>query len=281
MAPVLLQAQRELEGQLRMWLLRENGEARFTTQRYRNALLAVRRAAGALRALDHNTAAALWTGAEGAGRLATAHLEKELLQFGAIFEGTIQPVSIDAAAVIARGEDLLVDRFDASSRLYAGSVRTTVVQELAVSRVKGETIFELTARLDRRLPHVFMGQRNAAERLARTETMQAYNVVHHQGLLEISKDDPDIIARWDGSFDGRRCPACGSLDGETKDVAKGEVFTAKWVAGRKGHRHLTTRSVEHPPLHPNCRCVLTPWRADWPDFARPRAPAAEGTRIGA
>ena len=66
--------------------------------------------------------------------------------------------------------------------------------------------------------------------------------------------------RWDASFDGRRCPACADLDGRIVEIS-GE-FKARWKTAGGKSRQTT---VERPPLHPNCRCVLVPWMDDWPD----------------
>lgn len=267
--PVLRQAQRELEDQLREWLSREQGATTFTAQRYRNALLAVRRADETIQHIQPTTEDALWVGADTAGHLATAHLHRELVQFGHIFEGTIQPIALDQAAIIARGDKVLFKQFESSAAKYADSIGDSVINELAVSRVKSETIFELTNRLERRLPHVFQGQRYDAERLARTETLSAYSQYHYEGLKDIHADDETIVARWDASYDSRRCPACASLDGQVKNVAKGEKFEAEWWTFRKRSGKATHhyRSVEKPPLHPNCFPAGTPvltstgWRA--------------------
>lgn len=276
MRPVLRQAQREVERSLKQWLAREavEGQARFTTQRYRNALVAIRKAGSTLNRLEGLTEQALWVGAETAGHMATGHLMLELEKFGAIFEGTIQPVAIDVGAVIVKGDKLLIDRFESSAARYAGTVRDTVVQELAISRVKSETMFELTNRLERRLPEIFTGQRHAAHRLARTETMQAYNVFHAEGIRAAKEDDDELVSRWDASFDWRRCPMCASLDGQVRDIANGEKFVAEWtVMRRKGPKHYK-KSFEHAPAHPQCRCVVTVWHPSWAEMSRSRTPAA-------
>lgn len=258
LAPYLRQAQHELHKELRAWAARENGEAEFTAQRLRNALVAVRKANGALESLVGGTKAALAVGGHAAGQLAMQHLEHELRVFGGIFEGSIIPIPIEPAAIIAKGDKLLLKRYATSAKRYAGRVRDSVVRELAVGRLKGETIFELTGRLNKALPRVFQGQRWDAERLARSETMSAYNRVHFEGLHAIHEDDPTILARWDASFDWRRCPACASLDGEIKNVAKGEKFTATWISRSKRGVRSHRVTVEHPPLHPNCFPGFTP-----------------------
>lgn len=269
-APVLEQAHQELAKNLREWLARENGENLFTTQRYRNALVAVRRARRTLKQLEVATEDALWTGAENAGVLAMTNLEKVWMRFGAIFEGTIQTISIDQAAVIAKGDRLLFKQFPRSATAYAGEVGDSIQRELAISRVKSETIFELANRLQRRVPEIFQANRNGASRLARSETISAYNLYHHDGIRAAAEDDPTMRMRWDASYDSRRCLICGSLDGQV--VGVNDPFTAKWVLrGRKAIRVMTER-FQRPIAHPNCRCCLTPWRDEWAEYARPFTP---------
>lgn len=273
--PVLRAAHQELERDLKRWLAREaaTGEARFTTQRYRNALIAVRQAAGTINRLGGATEEALWGGAQRAAHLATSHLIMEVEKFERIFEGTIRPVSIEVAGVIASGEKLLLKRFATSAQRYAGEVRESVVRELALSRVRGETMFELTNRLERELPYIFRGHRAGAARLARTETQHAYNVFHLEGLKQAKEDDEALVARWDASYDWRRCPMCASLDGQVADVAHGKKFEARWFSRskRKGIREHVAY-IEHPPGHPNCRCVVTAWHPSWERMARREEP---------
>jgi hypothetical protein len=266
MLPILGQAHQELERDVRSWLARAGGDTRFTTQRYRSALLAVRQAGERVaKRLGPTVAEALWAGAERAGPLATANLMGQLETFGKIFEGTIQPVSLDAAAAIAEGDSLLWPQFKSSAARYAGSIGESLQQELAVSRVRGESMSELTDRLDRRMPEAFQSNRANAWRLARTETLSAYNTYHAEGLRQINEDDAEIVARWDGSVDGRRCPMCASLDGKVANTAAGEKFHARWTTRRKrgGIEVEHHEDFDKPPAHPNCRCVLTPWNKRW------------------
>jgi hypothetical protein len=286
MIPILRHAHAELEEQLRRWLAREDGAATFSAQRYRNAITAVRHAQATARRLAPGIEDALWEGADTAGKLSTSNILRELERFGHIFEGTIQPVSIDAAAVIAAGDKVLWKQFESSARTYVGSIGENVIQELAISRVKAETIFETTNRLQRNMPHLFASDRWGAERLARTETLNAYNEYHLQGIKEIAEEDPEILARWDVSFDWRRCPMCASLDGQVRDVANGEKFVADWFTKRKKGALHHRRAMENAPAHPCCRCCVTPWRQSWAMVARARAtPAAPAaampTRIAA
>lgn len=286
MVPVLRHAQAEIESDLRAWLHRENGAELFTTQRYRNALVSLNGALDAARAVAPAVEDALWVGAEAAGHTSTANLTRELETFGRLFEGTIQPVNFDTAAILAAGDKVLWKQFATSAKTYAGSIGDGLAQEMAISRARGETIFELTNRLQKRMPAIFESDRWGAERLARTETISAYNTYHLEGIVQGAEEDPGLQARWDASFDWRRCPMCASLDGQVRDVASGAVFTAEWVTktrkGLRGHR----KSFKNAPAHPCCRCCITPWRLEWGMVSRarqspPAAPALEELPIAA
>lgn len=278
--PALRQAHHELEADTRRWLAGAQGRTRFTTQRYRSALVAVRQSiTKAQRRLGPALTDGMWTGAERAGRLATEHLLTELETFGRIFEGTIQPVALETAAIIAKGDKVLWKRFETSKARYSRSIGRALVQELAVSRIRTETMDELATRLQRRLPQIFAADRHGALRLARTETMAAYNTYHWEGLRDAAAEDVGLLARWDSTWDFRRCPMCRSLDGQVRDpTKKDDRFLADWWT-KPGKRSKRRGPVHHqlliarPPGHPNCRCVVTPWREEWGEVKRSPARA--------
>jgi SPP1 gp7 family putative phage head morphogenesis protein len=250
--PVLHAAQREVEKDLRAWLGKHSGMT-FTAARYKNALGVLGRAvhkAEIRAAVEH----ALKNEAKRIGPLSLHNVKREWIQLATIFEGSAQPLAIEEAAILAEGKRILWPRFASSAKRYAGRVGERTRFQIAVSRARGETIDELTRRLQAKLPHVFHGERWDAERLARTETMNAANEYHHDAIREATKDDDKLLERWDACHDGRLCVECASLDGQVTEVD--EDFKAK--SGARGER---------PPIHPACRCVLLPWRETWPTFA--------------
>ncbi len=183
-----------------------------------------------------------------------------MARFAGVFEGSVVPIAIDQAAIIARADTLLFTRFETSAARYTGAVRQAIVRELAISRLRNETMHEVGVRLQKRIPHVFGGARSSAARLARTETMNAYNVQHVIAMRDLAKDDPKIRMMWDATRDRRLCLDCRSLDGKVVDPSDEDaVFAARGT------------TVEHPPLHPNCRCVVVAWRKGWdaPDRKAP------------
>jgi SPP1 gp7 family putative phage head morphogenesis protein len=264
---VLHRAQEEVQRDMSAWLRKHPGAGTFTTQQYRKTLVildtAIAKAGDMEGTVDH----AFKSTAKRLAPLSVANLKREWLDFGRIFEGTVQPLPIDEAIVIARGNKLLWPRFERSAAKYAGEVGDGLRVHLAISRARGETIDDLTNRLYRRMPSVFKGELSSAERLALTETHHTYNTVHHEGIREAHKEDDQICQRWEASEDGRRCPACAALDGQLVSV-DGE-FEARWTEGKVKH---LLRSA-YPPLHPRCRCCLVAWRESWASFANPASMA--------
>jgi len=268
LAPVLAQAQRELERDLRAWFLKQDGAERFTAQRLRSALIGVRRSMEAIREIEPVFMAGLRIGANAAGALATGHLQLEYERLDAIYGlGQFEPVVLNQAAIMARGERLLLNRFRTSVRRYTTDTRALIARELAVGQLKRETVSEVAARLMSRVPAIERAGQYSAERIARTELMNAYNAQHEIGLRDMAKQDPAMLMRWDASRDRRTCVICLDLDGSTTpaDASKAKKFVANYkltVRGRATKRKMT---ADRPPIHPNDRCVLTPWHPDWGD----------------
>lgn len=267
MMPVLLKAQAEVQHSLRLWLARDGGATTFTAQRYRNAMIVLNRALKSAQQMAPTTEQALKHSYKAIGPLALRNLQHEWKVFSTIFEGTAQPLALDEAAVIASGKSLLWPQFESSAARYAGSIGERTKLELAVSRAKSETMDELTNRLQRNLPDIFDGERWAAERLARTETMASYATTSAEAIGAAKEDDSELVMRWDSSIDFRRCAACASLDGKT--VEPGELFHAEWYShSKKGGVRFHAMDVDKPPLHPCCRCVSVPWRESWAKYSR-------------
>ena len=264
--PVLASAQKEVEKDLRHWLASHSGET-FTAARYKNALAVLNRAiheAEIKAAVEHSLKDAA---KKHIGPLSLHNVQREWVSLATIFDGVAQPLAFEEAAILAEGKRILWPRFESSAQRYAGSIGEKTRFQLAVSRSRGETIDELTRRLQAKLPHVFHGERWDAERLARTECSNAAAEYHHEALVEAAKDDDQLMERWDATHDGRLCPMCASLDGQV--VALDEDYVADWVTfSKKGSRSHHER-VGHTIAHPQCRCPRSPWRETWPTFATP------------
>lgn len=257
-APVLAEAQRQIERDLKKWLAKMDGAERFTTQKLRMALVQVRQGLDTLKKTRPALLNGLNTVASDAAGLAVKDVENQVLRFSHMYNSELRPVNIDTAVTLARGNKLVLSRFEKSAKRYSGAIGARMIQSMAISRVKGDTIYDMGKRLEAELPTLFRGFRNRAAMVARTESMNAYNVHHKEAVKELVKDDPGMQMRWDASYDARRCIVCGGLDGKTVEVDK--AFKLKWQLSSG-----TAKSGEwgHPPAHPNCRCILVAWHKDW------------------
>lgn len=271
--PSLLEARDQLRRDLTQWLSRVDGAERFTAQQFRRALVALEAAIetiGHMRAdLQTQIAAAATAGAT----LAADHIREELVRFSSHFGETLRPTQISTAGIIAKTQHEIIPRIRTSSARYVQVVREDIRRQFAMGLASGESFEQLTNRL-RRLggprglvalrgvagepgaqvemitEGLFNRYRHWAERVVRTEVMNAYNVEHAAGLELINndreEDEAPFVQRWDSSPDKRRCPRCRELDGRTAPIG------GKFRGG-----------VERPPLHPNCRCVVVAWHPSW------------------
>lgn len=252
--PVLERAHQEIERDLRAWRMQNRGGDTFTAARYHNALGSLRQGLELLERSGVVIEAALKSEFEHkiAARSA-ANFRREWEHLGRIFEGTVQPIPLQEAALLADGKKLLWPRFESSAEKYAAGIGERTKFHLAVSRARAETIDELTNRLQRHLPDVFRGNRWDAERLGRTESLNSYNEAHRLAVEQAHEEDPTIRERWDATYDFRRCPMCASLDGQVIDPTKGEKYVARWFTKSKKRglkQHVLV--IEKAPAHPCC-----------------------------
>lgn len=260
---VLRRAEVDLSVGLSKWLAdAPDGAERFTAQQMRNGLANVRAAIQTIRTLNPKMAGALESVRASAARSAFKHVEYELLQFQSLFAGEIKPPNIKVAALLAKGDRLLLKRHKTSAQRYAGQAEIHLKRQLALGVVKGESWDSVIGRITRLGPSKLIGEafepadmmarglmqlpRSWAARLIRTESIHAYNTFHNETIEDLAKDDPSMRKRWDSSLDRRGCAVCRALDGEVRKVK--EAFSDGSM---------------HPPSHPNCRCTVVPWSDDW------------------
>lgn len=265
---VLDAAEKELTQDLATWHMLGKGDERFTPQLYRNALIQIRSALNTInKDLGDDVADHLKHQGKIAAGLATKHLRQEVEQFSHLFEGAVRPVALEAATVLAVGEKAVWKRFETSAARYAGQVGKDIQKQLAIGVVKGETVDQLTKRLAKMggpkgwvnvqgmganakaefiAEGLFSKYRHYAERLVRTEVVNAYNSFALDGMEELNKEDPGYMKRWDAAIDGRTCVLCASYDDLVRKLD--EPFKD---------------GIQQPPAHSNCRCAQVVWRKEW------------------
>lgn len=278
--PALVEARESLRRDLASWLRNvPDAEARFTVQQYRSALTQIE---SALHELEHRVPKELKAALTGATPLVAEtvmeHMAMEIAHFSKLFGGPSSLIQLpfDKAALVSQQGKARIFRHARSARRYGKEMANNIRRQLAVGLVRQENFSQLTTRLmnlGARKPtlfrpgvpktgnqatdiahNMFHQQRWQAERLVRTEVIDAYNEDAFNGLKLLEQDDPGWKKRWDATRDLRGCDWCKSLDG--KIVGIDENFET---------------GLKQPPAHPNCRCGITPWREEWGDEKQPAA----------
>ncbi len=269
LTPALLAARRELKADLTRWFKQhDKDDVRFTPAARRLALAQVDGALRAVARLHPLMAQTLGFRSPMLGKFAAEQLQQQVAEWSRAY-GAPRRIDLDTAAIVSEGNHMLIPRFESSAARYSANTQKDIRFQLSIGVIKGETFGELAKRLVRANgPEGFHAAMNGgpearagaaaagmskrhwfwAERVVRTEMVNAYNVQHQLSLEAGVRLDPELQKRWDAAADKRICPVCAGLDDNV--VGVDEVFAA---AG----------GVMHPPAHPLCRCVVVAWRKDW------------------
>jgi SPP1 gp7 family putative phage head morphogenesis protein len=151
--------------------------------------------------------------------------------------------------------ELLLERYAKSLEAFGAQLVGDVQRRLGVHVVKRSAWREMANDLAGRFEAaVIPGARWRAERIVRTELVHALNAGHQAGLEAMAEELPGLRRQWDATLDERTSEGCRHLNGQVKGLHE------PWVW--KG------REVAHPPLVPNCRSRVIPWRAAWLELER-------------
>jgi HK97 family phage portal protein len=119
----------------------------------------------------------------------------------------------------------------------------------------GMAVGESPRELRNRIIEAYGLARYDAERIARTETIWAWNEGAVQGYIQSG-----IVKKkeWLSSADDRTCDWCPLMDGKVVDVeanffSMGDNFNVDGSV-----LNFEYEDVGHPPLHPQCRCTIVP-----------------------
>jgi hypothetical protein len=109
----------------------------------------------------------------------------------------------------------------------------------------------ISAKLAAADPRINMQAR--AMLMARTATIWSYN----EGAKLRYEDAGVTVMEWNAATDLATCPFCEELDG--RRIPTRSNFFDSGDALRVGDAEMDFPSgIDHPPLHPNCRCSLIP-----------------------
>jgi hypothetical protein len=269
-APILASAEREVANDLARWLATApNGNARFTAFQLRRVLAQLRATLDELKRIDPQVYATLRRASVTGGALAVRHVTESLSRFATRFAGSLNPIALNTAAIMAKGDKMLIPRHRTSAARYVGQVRDDIRRQLSLGMLRGETIDEMTARLARAggprglvytrgmagdpraraeiiSEGLFRRYRHWGERLVRTEVIGAYNIQADVAIAKAKDADDGIMRMWNAANDRRVCLECRYLDRKVTGV--GQPFPGGYMSA---------------PAHPHCRCSVVAWHRAW------------------
>lgn len=223
--------------------------------------------------LQANAAKAWEHGVRGTVGLLT-HFEKKA-GGGSVEGGVLRPLALTEALALQRP---LLARHATSVDRYGQHMIGVITRELQGGIARGASYHEMVERLtglrgprglvsllatenpdgtvtrlvNERIPEgLFVRHRGWAERIVRTEMAHASNAgALDEMRAEKAQRYPDLMKRAIVTFDRRTADDSHVMHGQTR--ALGEEFVDG--KGRRG---------QHPPLRPNDREVVIPWRGAW------------------
>ena len=128
---------------------------------------------------------------------------------------------------------------------------------LGKTLAEGVSEGEGTPKLKKRVEQLFTDfESYRSERIARSEVIRASNFATEEGY----KQSGVVKAKeWLTAEDERTCEWCAPLNGKVIGLGKSYFDKGDTYSGQDGNDiDLDYEDIEHPPLHPNCRCTLIP-----------------------
>jgi SPP1 gp7 family putative phage head morphogenesis protein len=140
---------------------------------------------------------------------------------------------------------------------FATPVTQETNRRLSDTLSEGIDAGEGISKLSDRVETLFADMKSTrSEVIARSETIRATNYASEQTYIQ-----SDVVEgkRWLTALDERTCEFCDQMNGDV--VKLGDAYADKgstFVGRDGGTMQIDYETVEHPPLHPSCRCTLIP-----------------------
>lgn len=138
---------------------------------------------------------------------------------------------------------------------FAKATNDETVKKLDKTIAQGIAEGENIAKLKRRVKQVYEEANDIrAERIARTESIAASN----EGANEAYRQSPLVNAKeWSTNYGA--CPICMSMNGKIVGLDESYFKLGQTITAEDGTTlKLGYEDINHPPVHPNCRCALLP-----------------------
>jgi SPP1 gp7 family putative phage head morphogenesis protein len=146
-----------------------------------------------------------------------------------------------------------------SKRAFKFSTPVTHTTNKLLADALGEGIGagESIPKLQKRIEDIFGEMKKSrCEMIARSETIRATNDASEESYKESGVVEGK---RWLAALDERTCEFCDQMNGEVVELGKSFADMGDTFVGRDGGTlPIDYETVDHPPLHPACRCTLIP-----------------------
>lgn len=160
------------------------------------------------------------------------------------FEGSFNPSEENIAKIV----DISASRMSES---YNDTTLNLIKVALNEGISNGESIIELSKRINEVYEYSDISR---SLQVAHTEAFYAAN---EASSLAYRQSGVVKTVRWYTSQDERVCEFCGPLNGEIIDVQDDFFKKGETVRGADGGvMKLDYRTINVPPLHPNCNCFI-------------------------
>jgi len=126
-----------------------------------------------------------------------------------------------------------------------------MTRRVATGIAEGLTVDELSRSLRK------MGvttNKARADMIARTSTIWSYN----DGAQTLYRESGVAAKEWMVTEDDALCEFCAALDGMQVLIGESYAAAGSELTGTEGGTLGVAYTMEHPPAHPACRCVLLP-----------------------
>lgn len=183
-------------------------------------------------------------------------LATEIQKFSKKFEGSIQPINLDAALIASQSQNFLVNKYDASLDAYSESLRSQITSSIMQSMITRDTTERTVGRMVADIGRFFAGEEWKLRRIARTELHNVYNFTKMNAMAK-ARDQviPDLKKSLMHPMDSRTGEDSKKLASDNPVVDINKPFRFKF----KGKE----RVFMFPPDRPNDRAILVPYRAQW------------------
>ncbi len=240
-------------------------EGTFTEQQLNVVLVQVQ---AAILAIKQDLQKGLVDASEILGQRGISDLIREVKRFSKKFEGSVQPINIDAAVIASRAQTFLVNKHEASLSAYSEALRSQITTQITQSMIGRDTSQRTVSQLVSNVGRFFVGEEWKLTRIVRTELHNIYNYSKLEAMNDARAGIPDLKKSLMHPIDNRTGEDSKQLAEQNPIVDMDEPFVFTFVRQRQsGPPVRERREFMFPPDRPNDRAILVPFRKEWGDNA--------------